>query len=102
MDTADVGEEAVSTSLPINGHATISDAERLSVLGGKRTKSGELVRSFRVTGLPKTTEEARVDIAVNHPARKDLRVVLQTPGKRRLPVYEGTYDTDSENVTMDG
>jgi hypothetical protein len=102
MDTAGVGEQAVSKSFQINGNATISNAERLSVPGGKRTKRGELVRLFRVTGLPKTTEEARVDIAVNHPARKDLRIVLQTHGKRRLPVYEGAYDTDSENVTMDG
>jgi len=102
MDTVEAGEKTISRSFPVTGGAVIPDAERFRVPGGKRTKSGELVRSFQVTGLPKTIEEVRVDISINHPARKDLRVVLQTPCKRRLPIYEGAYDTEGENVTMDG
>jgi subtilisin-like proprotein convertase family protein len=102
MTAAAQGDQTRSKSFPFTGGAAIPDAERIRVPGGNRLKAGELVRSFRVAGLPKIIEEVRVDLVVKHPARKDLRVILQTPGKRRLPVYEGFYDEEGEDVTMDG
>jgi subtilisin-like proprotein convertase family protein len=62
---------------------------------------GQLARTFRVRGLPKSSVQVRVDLVIEHGERTDLRVTLQTPGKRRLPVYEGSLEEAGANVDME-
>jgi hypothetical protein len=80
----------------------VPDAERVRVPGGNRTKEGQLVRTFKVRGLSKVINEVRVDLDIKHTERRDVRVVLQAPGKRLLPVYDGYYDTPGEDVKLSG
>lgn len=101
INTAGNGDQTVTKSYNIAANAEIPDAERLRIPGGHRMKEGQLARTFRVGGLPKSIVEVRVDLVIEHGERTDLRVILQAPGKRRLPVYEGSLDEAGADLVME-
>lgn len=101
MSTAGAADQTVTESYDIMANAEIPDAKRLRVPGRHRMREGELARTFRVRGLPKSIVEVRVDLVIEHSERTDLRVILQTPGKRRLPIYEGSLDEAGADLEME-
>jgi len=101
INTAGNGDQTVTKPYNIAANAEIPDAERLRIPGGHRMKEGQLARTFRVGGLPKSIVEVRVDLVIEHGERTDLRVILQTPGNRRLPVYEGSLDEAGADLAME-
>lgn len=96
--SAGVVSRTMSYSLTTGG--PLPDAQNLRVRGGTRFTEGQLTRSFRVSGLPRTIAEVRVDLDIAHSERKDLLIILQTPGKRRLPVYDGYYEDSGPDVKI--
>lgn len=101
VNTAGAADQTVTESYDIMADAPVPDAERIRIPGGHRVREGQLARTFRVRGLPKSIVEVRIDLVIEHRERTDLRVILQTPGKRRLPVYEGSMEEAGPNVDME-
>lgn len=101
MSTAGAADQTVTEPYDIMANTGIPDARRLRIPGGHRMREGELARTFRVRGLPKSIVEVRVDLVIQHSERTDLRVILQTPGKRRLPIYEGSLDEAGADLEME-
>jgi hypothetical protein len=56
------------------------------------TTPGELALPFRVSGLPRTINQVELDLEIEHEDRADLVVFLQSPDRKRLPVYDGEYE----------
>jgi hypothetical protein len=98
--TADEGSLAVTQSFIIAPDGAIPDAITRRVRGRDVTRPGDLVRTFRVRGLPKSISSVKVSLVVEHGQRQDLDVTLLTPGKKRLPVYDGLSDASGTDVVM--
>jgi len=58
-------------------------------------------KSFRVSGMPRIINEVRVDLEIMHDERRDLLVILETPNKKRLPLYDGDLDFSGQSVIFD-
>ena len=101
ITTAGAADQTVTESYDIMADAGIPDAERIRIPGGHRVLEGKLARTFRVRGLPKSIVEVRVDLVIKHGERTDQRVILQTTGKRRLPVYEGSFDEAGADLEIE-
>lgn len=96
INTVDRGNEVVTNSYPVDGQLEIPDAVFRPRTG--TYKPGELKKFLRVSGMPRVINEVRIDLAISHPRPTDLLVILETPGKKRLPLYVGKFDTSGEPV----
>ena len=94
------GQTSRTSVYEVMSSGDIPDAQRTRVPGGKKTIEGQLTRVFRVSGMPKTINEIRVDLDIDHAERKDLVIMLQTPARRRLPIYDGSYEDPGENIKV--
>ena len=99
--TADLGPRAVSQSYDTGPGSPIPDAITRRLRGQNATRPGEVVRTFRVRGLPKTINSVKIDLVIEHSERRDLDILLTAPGKKRLPIYDGYYDESGANVIME-
>lgn len=96
INTVDRGNEVVTNSYLVGEQLEIPDA-----VVRPRTdtyRPGVVKKPFRVSGMPKIINELRIDLEISHPRPTDLLVILETPGKKRLPLYVGELDTSGEPV----
>ncbi len=99
IDTVDRGNEVVTNSFPLNEQVEIPDAVVRPRNG--TYQRGEVKKSFRVSGMPRIINEVRVDLEIMHDERRDLLVILETPNKKRLPLYDGDLDFSGQSVIFD-
>jgi hypothetical protein len=99
INTVDRGNEVVTNSYPVSGQLEIPDAVARPRTG--TYKPGEVKKSFRVSGMPKIINEVRIDLEISHRERRDLLVILETPNKKRLPLYDGDLDTNGQQVLFE-
>lgn len=102
VQTADMG--AASQNLTVSftdAPVPVPDGTTRVVRGRVRTFPGEVVRSINVSGMPTFLNEVRIDLVVDHDDRRDLLVLIQPPGQKRWPIYDGLFDEAGNEVLFE-